>query len=67
MRRVDQAEQHAAVRRVIDLIERDKNHPSVIAWSLAGRTGVPAAARAAARRDPERPMLRGGVDLPRDR
>lgn len=67
MRRVDQAEQHAAVRRVIDLIERDKNHPSVIAWSLAGRTGMPAAARAAARRDPERPMLRGGADLPRDR
>ncbi|NYD91134.1 hypothetical protein HD841_002941 [Sphingomonas melonis] len=64
---VDQAKQHAAVRRVIDLIERDKNHPSVIAWSRAGETGVPAAARAAVRRDPGRPMLRGGVDLPPER
>ena len=50
----------ALVDRAIRMFERDKNHPSIVAWSLGNEswTGANAAAMAAwlHRRDPERPV-----------
>jgi len=30
---------HAFMQRTIDMVERDKNHPSIIGWSLGNETG----------------------------
>ncbi|WP_285021366.1 glycoside hydrolase family 2 TIM barrel-domain containing protein [Novosphingobium sp. fls2-241-R2A-195] len=54
----DPAWRDAHVSRVTNMIERDKNHPSVIFWSLGNEAGIgpnfAAAAAAARARDPER-------------
>ena len=48
------------VTRVTRMIERDRNHPSVIAWSMGNESGYglnhDAAAAAARRADPTRPL-----------
>ena len=48
------------VERVANMVERDKNHPSVILWSLGNESGYGANHDAAAgwvrRRDPSRPL-----------
>ena len=50
----------AYVDRVTRMIERDKNHPSVVLWSLGNECGdglnMAAAYRTAKRRDPTRPV-----------
>ncbi len=50
----------ALVDRMVRLVERDKNHPSVIIWSLGNEAGtganLAAMAAAAKRRDPSRPI-----------
>jgi beta-galactosidase len=50
----------ALLERVARMVERDKNHPSVIAWSLGNESGYGAMHDAAAawvrRRDPTRPL-----------
>ncbi len=50
----------ALVDRMIRMVERDKNHPSVICWSLGNESGtganLAAMATAARRRDPSRPI-----------
>ncbi len=52
--------QQAHVDRVMNMVERDKNHPSVIIWSLGNEAGpginFEAAAAALKKRDPERPI-----------
>ncbi|MEI5685519.1 glycoside hydrolase family 2 TIM barrel-domain containing protein [Sphingomonas kyungheensis] len=54
----DPAWQKAHVSRVVNMVERDKNHPSVIFWSLGNEAGIgpnfAAAAAAARARDPGR-------------
>ncbi len=54
----DPAWEGAHVSRVMNMIERDKNHPSVIFWSLGNEAGIGAnfvkAAAAAKARDPGR-------------
>ena len=54
----DTAWDAAHVSRVANMVERDKNHPSIIFWSLGNEAGIgPAFAQAAAearRRDPTR-------------
>ena len=54
----DPAWRDAHVSRVVNMIERDKNHPSVIFWSLGNEAGIgpnfEAAAAAAKARDPQR-------------
>ncbi|MDJ0276449.1 glycoside hydrolase family 2 TIM barrel-domain containing protein [Sphingomonas sp. 2R-10] len=54
----DPAWRDAHVSRVVNMLERDKNHPSVIFWSLGNEAGIgpnfEAAAAAAKRRDPGR-------------
>ena len=54
----DPAWKDAHVSRVVNMVERDKNHPSVIFWSLGNEAGIgpnfEAAAAAARRRDPTR-------------
>ncbi len=54
----DPAWEQAHVDRVINMVERDKNHPSVIFWSLGNEAGVgqnfEKAAAAARKRDPSR-------------
>ncbi|MCJ2182872.1 DUF4981 domain-containing protein [Novosphingobium sp. 1949] len=54
----DPAWKAAHVSRVANMIERDKNHPSVIFWSLGNEAGIgpnfEAAAKAAKTRDPSR-------------
>jgi beta-galactosidase len=54
----DPAWKAAHVSRVANMIERDKNHPSVIFWSLGNEAGIGpnfvAAAAAAKQRDPDR-------------
>ncbi len=54
----DPAWEGAHVSRVMNMVERDKNHPSVIFWSLGNEAGIGAnfvkAAAAAKARDPGR-------------
>jgi beta-galactosidase len=54
----DPAWQAAQTTRVMNMVERDKNHPSIILWSLGNEAGIgPVFSRAAAmvkRRDPSR-------------
>jgi len=54
----DPAWRDAHVSRVANMVERDKNHPSVIFWSLGNEAGIgpnfEAAAAAARARDPSR-------------
>lgn len=54
----DPAWRAAHVSRVLNMVERDKNHPSVIFWSLGNEAGIgpnfEAAAAAAKARDPGR-------------
>ena len=54
----DPAWEEAHVSRVLNMVERDKNHPSIIFWSLGNEAGIgPAfekAATAARQRDPSR-------------
>jgi beta-galactosidase len=54
----DPAWKDAHVSRVVNMVERDKNHPSVIFWSLGNEAGIgpnfAAAAAAARKRDPGR-------------
>jgi beta-galactosidase len=52
--------QDAHVSRIMNMVERDKNHPSVIMWSMGNEAGpginFAAAADAIKARDPERPI-----------
>jgi beta-galactosidase len=54
----DPAWEAAHVSRVVNMVERDKNHPSIIFWSLGNEAGIgPTFAKAAAAaraRDPDR-------------
>ncbi len=54
----DPAWKDAHLSRVLNMVERDKNHPSVIFWSLGNEAGIGPtfedAARAVKTRDPER-------------
>lgn len=54
----DPAWEQAHVSRVMNMVERDKNHPSIIFWSLGNETGIgpsfEKAAKAARLRDPGR-------------
>lgn len=54
----DPAWEAAHVSRVLNMVERDKNHPSVIFWSLGNEAGIgpsfEKAAAAARQRDPSR-------------
>ncbi len=54
----DPAWREAHVSRVVNMVERDKNHPSIIFWSLGNEAGIgpnfAAAAAAAKTRDPGR-------------
>jgi beta-galactosidase len=54
----DPAWRDAHVSRVLNMVERDKNHPSIIFWSLGNEAGIgptfEAAAAAARKRDPGR-------------
>jgi len=54
----DPAWRDAHVTRVLNMVERDKNHPSIIFWSLGNEAGIgpnfSAAAEAAKKRDPSR-------------
>jgi len=54
----DPAWETAHVSRVTNMVERDKNHPSIIFWSLGNEAGIgpnfEKAAAAARRRDPSR-------------
>ena len=51
----------AMMERVAGMVERDKNHPSIIAWSLGNEAGhgpnLEAAANWVHARDPSRPLL----------
>jgi beta-galactosidase len=52
--------QEAHVSRIMNMMERDKNHPSVIMWSLGNEAGpginFEAASAALKKRDPSRPI-----------
>lgn len=52
--------QDAHVSRIMNMVERDKNHPSIIIWSLGNEAGpginFKAASDAVKARDPERPI-----------
>jgi beta-galactosidase len=68
----DPAWEAAHVARVANMVERDKNHPSIIVWSLGNEAGIgPAFEKAAAearRRDPTRLVSYlgwGTLDRPR--
>jgi len=54
----DDAWREAHVSRVVNMVERDKNHPSIIFWSLGNEAGIgpnfEAAAAAVKQRDPDR-------------
>ncbi|MEC3947505.1 glycoside hydrolase family 2 TIM barrel-domain containing protein [Sphingobium sp. HWE2-09] len=54
----DKAWEAAHISRVVNMVERDKNHPSIIFWSLGNEAGIgPTFEKAAAearRRDPTR-------------
>ncbi|WNJ97819.1 beta-galactosidase [Vibrio ruber] len=59
---------HAYMQRMIGLVERDKNHPSVIIWSLGNESGIGLNHHAmyqwTKQRDPSRPIQYegGGAD-----
>ena len=60
---------HAFMERVIRMVERDKNHPCVIMWSLGNESGYGPNHEAAAgwihRYDPTRPVhYEGAIHLP---
>lgn len=52
--------QDAHVSRIMNMVERDKNHPSIIMWSMGNEAGpginFEAASKAVKARDPERPI-----------
>lgn len=54
----DPAWEEAHISRVMNMVERDKNHPSIIFWSLGNETAIgpsfEKAAAAARKRDPSR-------------
>lgn len=54
----------AHMARVANMVERDKNHPSIIFWSLGNEAGLGPAFEASARwirnNDPSRPVTYGG-------
>lgn len=54
----DDAWREAHVSRAVNMVERDKNHPSIIFWSLGNEAGIgpvfEAAAAAVKQRDPDR-------------
>jgi len=56
----DPAWEEAMVDRMRRMVERDKNHPSIVLWSLGNESGVgrnlAAMARWARQRDPSRPL-----------
>ena len=60
--------QAAHVDRVVRMIERDRNHPAIIAWSLGNESAdgpnMLAAYREAKRRDPSRPVHYENSQLP---
>ena len=65
----DPAWQEAYLDRMARTLERDRNHPSVIVWSLGNESGVgrnfAAVAADARRRDPTRPLhYEGDLDSP---
>ncbi|MGD9145443.1 MAG: glycoside hydrolase family 2 TIM barrel-domain containing protein, partial [Anaerolineae bacterium] len=65
----DPAWQEAMLARVVRMVARDKNHPSVIAWSLGNESGYGPNLEAAAgwvhTHDPTRPLLYNpAADLP---
>ncbi|MDR1899940.1 MAG: DUF4981 domain-containing protein, partial [Treponema sp.] len=64
----DSAWNHAYMRRVIRMAERDKNHPSVILWSLGNESGDgdnhDAASAWLRRWDPSRPVNYEGAIRP---
>lgn len=73
---VDDATQAAHLRAIRELIARDKNHPSVVMWSIANEpdSARPEArpyfeplVRAARAADPSRPVCFAQVQLPPDR
>jgi beta-galactosidase/beta-glucuronidase len=57
----DPAWREAMMERVTRMVERDKNHPCIIAWSLGNEAGhgpnLEAAAKWVHARDPSRPLL----------
>ena len=57
----DPAWREAMIERVTGMVERDKNHPCIIAWSLGNESGhgpnLEAAADWVHARDPSRPLL----------
>ncbi len=64
----DPAWLEASLDRVINMAERDKNHPSVILWSLGNESGVGANHKAMAdwfrKTDPTRPIMYAGLGQP---
>jgi beta-glucuronidase len=73
---VDGTTQAAHLRAIEELVARDKNHPSVVMWSIANepdsarpeaRTYFEPLVRAARAADPSRPVCFAQVQLPPDR
>jgi beta-glucuronidase len=73
---VDDTTQAAHLRAIEELVARDKNHPSVVMWSIANepdsarpeaRTYFEPLVRAARAADPSRPVCFAQVQLPPDR
>jgi beta-glucuronidase len=72
---IDDATQAAHLRAIEELVARDKNHPSVVMWSIANepdsarpeaRTYFTPLVRAARAADPSRPVCFAQVQLPPD-
>ena len=72
---IDDATQAAHLRAIEELVARDKNHPSVVMWSIANepdsarpeaRTYFEPLVRAARAADPSRPVCFAQVQLPPD-
>jgi beta-glucuronidase len=72
---VDETTQAAHLRAIEELVARDKNHPSVVMWSIANepdsarpeaRTYFSPLVRAARAADPSRPVCFAQVQLPPD-